>query len=182
MDAPGGWLRQLRFTVAPAGAAAPCAQIEQTVPVTNRPLYFLWFGAPQEFRWCNVPTTVKAEDRDWWLWHGALPCAWKGGVCYKDWSVEQFRRSYDDTPWIAIDEVGPYDEVGQKIIAAVRAHKRAHPRAAAPMVHGRPRLLARGARLRDLFVPEIYLNYGGNHLGRSTTTCGARGRSAPWTA
>ena len=41
-------------------------------------------------------------------------------MCYKKWSVEQFTKSYNDSSWIAIDEIGPYDETGRKIIAAVR--------------------------------------------------------------
>jgi hypothetical protein len=57
-----GWYR-LTFRVIPTDSTTPSAQIEQHVPVTHRPLVFLWFGAPQHFQWCNVPTTVKAQDR-----------------------------------------------------------------------------------------------------------------------
>jgi hypothetical protein len=161
-----GWYR-LTFRVIPANSTTPCAEIEQNVPVTHRPLVFLWFGAPQHFKWCNVPTTVEPKDRDWWLWHGAVPCVWKGGVCYKEWSVEQFTRSYNDSPWIAIDEIGPCDEKGRKIIVAVRAHKQAHPAGCRALwymgVHDYWREVRDAV---DLFVPEIYLNYSGNHLGK----------------
>lgn len=161
-----GWHR-LAFRVRSTSAPTPCAQIEQDVPVTHRPLVFLWFGAPRDFKWCTVPTTVKPEDRDWWLWRGAVPCAWKGGVCYKEWSVAQFTRSYTDSPWIAIDEVGAYDETGRKIIAAVRAHQQSHPAGCRVLwsmgVHDYWREVRDAV---DLFVPEIYLNYSGDHLGR----------------
>jgi len=33
-------------------------------------LYFAWFGAPQAFRWCNVPTTVRPGEEAWWLQRG----------------------------------------------------------------------------------------------------------------
>jgi len=161
-----GWYR-LSFRAIGADSTTPWAQVEQDVPVTHRPRVFLWFGSPRHFKWCNVPTTVKPEERDWWLWRGTLPCAWKGGVCYKEWSVEQFTRSYTDSPWIAIDEIGPYDETGRKIIAAVRAHKRAHPTGCRALwymgVHDHWREVRDAV---DLFVPEIYLNYSGNHLGK----------------
>lgn len=87
--AADGWHR-LTFRVLSADSTQPDSQLERDVPVTHRPLVFLWFGAPQHFQWCNVPTTVKPEDRDWWLWRGALPCAWKGGVCDPEWSVGQY--------------------------------------------------------------------------------------------
>lgn len=161
-----GW-STLQFTVTPAGGNKPCARLEQTVPVTYKPLSFVWFGAPKGFAWCNVPTTVKPDDRDWWLWHGTLPCAWKPGVCNKDWAAEQFAQDYKRTPWIAIDEVGAYDDLGQKIIAGVRAHKQAYPEGCRALwymgVHDYWKELRDCV---DLFVPEIYLNYGGNHLGR----------------
>ena len=99
---------------------------------------------------------------------GAAPCpALEGGVCYKEWSVAQFTRSYTDSPWIAIDEVGAYDETGRKIIAAVRAHQQAHPAGCRVLwsmgVHDYWREVRDAV---DLFVPEIYLNYSGDHLGR----------------
>ncbi len=164
--AADGWHR-LTFRVVSADSAQPDSQLDLDVPVTHRPLVFLWFGAPQHFQWCNVPTTVKPEDRDWWLWRGALPCAWKGGVCYPEWSVEQFTKSYSDSPWIAIDEIGPDDETGRKIIAAVRAHRQIHPTGCRALwsmgVHDYWREVWDAV---DLFVPEIYLNYSGNHLGK----------------
>lgn len=150
-----GWYR-LTFRAIGPDSTTPRAQVEQDVPVTHRPFMFLWFGSPQHFKWCNVPTTVKPEDRDGWLWRGALPCAWKGGVCYKEWSVEQYTKSYNDSPWIAIDEIGSYDETDRKIIAAVRAHKQAHPTGCRALwymgVHDYWREVRDAV---DLFVPEI---------------------------
>lgn len=160
-----GWHR-LQFSLQAVNGAGPVAQILRLVPVTARPLYFVWFGAPLAFKWANVPTTVKEADQDKWLWRGAIPCAWRGGVCYKEWPQEKFLEHYRSSPWIAIDEVGGLDDAGQKIMAAVRAHKQAHP-------HGFRLIWFMGVHdfwrqyrdCIDLFVPEVYLNYRGNHLG-----------------
>jgi hypothetical protein len=180
-----GWYR-LIFRITATNSKSPCAQVERKVPVTNRPLIFLWFGAPQHFKWCNVPTTIEPKDRDWWLWRGAVPCIWRGGVCYKEWSVEQFAKSYNESPWIAIDEIGPYDETGRKIIAAVREHKRTYPEGCRALwymgVHDHWREVRDAV---DLFVPEVYLNYGANHLGmideyvRRTRQVGCMDRMIP---
>ncbi len=162
-----GWQR-ITFTLdVPDDADPDNNTVTLRIPVTVKPLYFVWFGTPREFEWCNVPTTVKAEDAAWWLRRGAIPCRWKGGVCYKQWPPEQFVASYTDSPWIAVDELAGLDETGLKIMNAVRAHKAAHP-------EGFRLIWSIGAHeyWRDytdcvnLFVPEIYLNYRGNHLGQ----------------
>ncbi len=162
-----GWHR-ITFTLdVPEDANPANNAITMRLPVTVKPLSFVWFGTPREFDWCNVPTTVKPEDADWWLRRGAVPCRWKGGVCYKEWPPEQFSASYNDSPWITIDEVAGFDEAGQKIMDAVRAHRQAHP-------EGYRLIWSIGAHefwrdytdCVDLFVPEIYLNYRGNHLGQ----------------
>ncbi len=161
-----GWHR-LQFSLQAPNGAGPGAQITRLVPVTARPLYFVWFGAPLTFRWANVPTTVKEADQKKWLWRGGIPCAWRGGVCYKEWPPEKFIEHYQSSPWIGIDEVGALDEAGQKIMAAVRAHKQTHP-------HGFRLIWFMGVHdywreyrdCVDLFVPEVYLNYRGNHLGQ----------------
>jgi hypothetical protein len=164
--AADGWYT-LRFQAQATTGKAVSAELR--VPVTARPVYFVWFGAPQRFSWCNVPTTVDSRqpaEVAWWQWHGGIPCAWKGGVCYKEWTTGQFSASYNASPWIAIDEVGGLDETGQKIMTAVRAHKQTHP-------NGFRLIWYMGvqpdwkdyADCVDLFVPEIYLNYRGNHLG-----------------
>lgn len=161
-----GW-RELKFRVLPPAGGAAVAEVKRTVPVTNRPLYFVWFGAPQNFKWCNVPTTVKPEERDWWLWHGGYPCGWKPGVCNKDWTQAQFAEDYKSSPWIAIDEVGGLDDLGKRIMEAVREHKQAHPEGLrAIWFMGAHDYWRDYADCVDLFVPEIYLNYFGNHLGR----------------
>jgi len=138
------------------------------VPVVNRDLYFAWFGSPVNFKWCNVPTTVKSEDEERvWLRRGAMPCHWKGGVCYKDWTAEQFAADYVQHRCIAIDEVGGPGEVTDKILAAIREHKRRHPDGfVAVWFMGAHDYWREIADVVDLFLPEIYLNYGGNHLGR----------------
>lgn len=162
-----GWHR-ITFTLdVPDDANPDNNTVTLRLPVTVKPLYFVWFGTPREFDWCNVPTTVKPEDVDWWLQRGAIPCRWKGGICYKEWGPEQFVASYTDSPWIAIDELAGLDEAGLKIMDAVRAHKQAHR-------EGFRLLWSIGAHeywrdytdCVDLFVPEIYLNYRGNHLGQ----------------
>lgn len=164
--AADGWY-DLAFTSEPPGG--PPLRLALRVPVTARPTYFLWFGAPKRFQWCNVPTTVDTRvpaQGEWWLRRGALPCAWRGGVCYPKWTVEQFRQSYESTPWIAIDEVGGLDETGQKILTAVRAHKQRYPEGCrAVWFIGAHEYWKDYADCVDLFVPEVYLNYGGNHLG-----------------
>lgn len=161
-----GW-RELKFRVLPQAGGATVAEVKRTVPVTNRPLYFVWFGAPQRFRWCNVPTTVRPEERDWWLWHGGYPCGWKPGVCNKDWTQAQFAEDYKSSPWIAIDEVGSLDDLGQRIMEAVREHKQAHPDGLRVIwFMGAHDYWRDYADCVDLFVPEIYMNYFGNHLGK----------------
>lgn len=140
---------------------------ELTVPVTARDLYFVWFGAPQRFRWCNVPTTVKEEDEAWWLRHGALPAAWKGGVCYKQWPVDRLVESWGSRDWIAIDEVGGPGPETDKFIEAWKQLKASKPdQWIAVWFMGAHHYWAEVKHLVDLFVPEIYLNYRGNHLGQ----------------
>ena len=161
-----GW-HTLTFSVQTTGAKpAVVARLTRTLPVTARPLYFVWFGAPQSFQWCNVPTTVEKKDVEWWRWRGAWPCAWKAGVCNKAWSAAQFTASYNDAPCIAIDEVGPLDALGTRIMDAVRAHKAAHPGGLRAIWFMGAHPYWRDFRdCVDLYVPEIYLNYGSNHLG-----------------
>ncbi len=161
-----GW-RDLKFRVLPQAGGAAAAEVKRTVPVTNRPLYFVWFGAPQRFKWCNVPTTVRPQEREWWLWHGGYPCGWKPGVCNKDWTQAQFAENYKESPWIAIDEVGSLDDLGKRIMEAVREHKQAHPDGLrAIWFMGAHEYWRDYADCVDLFVPEIYMNYFGNHLGK----------------
>ncbi len=141
--------------------------VVRDVAVTKDDVYFVWFGAPKEFKWCNVPTTVKREDEAWWLRRGAIPAQWKGGVCYKEWSVQKFVESWGASDWIAIDEVGGPGEVTDKFIAAWKRLKRQKPdQWIAVWYMGAHQYWKDVADLVDLFVPEIYLNYRGNHLGQ----------------
>ena len=145
----------------------PDLRVTRRVPVVDHDMYFVWFGAPKEFRWCNVPTTVKVEDRAWWLRRGALPCAWKGGICYKDRSVDQFVKSWGDSPWIGIDEVGGPGEATDKFIEAWRRLRKTKPdQFVLVWFMGAHRYWGEIKDEVDLFVPEIYLNYATNHLGR----------------
>ena len=159
---------QLTFTVASSpGHPVPAAALRVRVPVVTRDLYFAWFGSPTAFRWCNVPTTAKDEaEGRLWLRRGAWPCHWKGGVCYKEWPTERFADSYSEHDCIAIDEVGGPGEVTDKIIAAIREHKKRHPEGfVAVWYMGAHDYWRDVADVVDLFLPEIYLNYRGNHLG-----------------
>ncbi len=141
--------------------------IERRVAVTARDTYFVWFGAPQRFAWCNVPTTVKPEDRDWWLRRGAIPAAWKCGVCCKDKTVEEFVEIWGAADHIAIDEVGGPGEVTDKFIEAWKRLRRDKPgQWVAVWYMGAHDYWADIKDLVDLFLPEIYLNYSGNHLGK----------------
>lgn len=143
------------------------ARVEREVVVTEGDLWFVWFGAPQHFRWCNVPTTVKPEEADWWLRRGAIPARWKGGVCYRDWPVERFVESWGDSDWIAIDEVGGPGEVTDKFIAAWEQLEDQKPdQFRAVWYMGAHEYWGQIDHLIDLFLPEIYLNYRGNHLGQ----------------
>ncbi len=140
---------------------------EREIAVTERDLWFAWFGAPQEFRWCNIPTTVKPEDAQWWLRRGAIPARWKGGVCYKEWPVERFVESWGDSDWIAIDEVNGPGEVTDKFIAAWEQLEEQQPHQfRAIWSIGAHEYWSEIAHLVDLFLPEIYLNYRGDHLGQ----------------
>ncbi|MBP8952266.1 MAG: hypothetical protein KBI47_07740 [Armatimonadetes bacterium] len=145
----------------------PDMRLEREVAVTANDVYFVWFGAPREFRWCNVPTTVKDEDQDWWLRRGAIPAHWKCGVCCKQMTVEQFVENWGRADWIAIDEVGGPGEVTDKFIEAWKRLKEAKPEQfTAVWYMGAHAYWADIKDLVDLFVPEIYLNYRGNHLGQ----------------
>ena len=148
--------------------ASGVGRVEREVAVTERDLWFVWFGAPQQFRWCNVPTTVKTEeDTQWWLRRGAIPAHWEGGVCYKDWPVERFVESWGEHDWIAIDEVGGPGEVTDKFIAAWEQLEEQQPEQfRAVWYMGAHEYWGEIERLIDLFLPEIYLNYRGNHLGQ----------------
>ncbi len=139
----------------------------RVVAVTERDVRFVWFGAPKDFRWCNIPTTVKPENRDWWLRRGAIPAAWKGGVCYKEWPVERFVESWGASDWIAIDEVGGPGKQTDTFIEAWRRLKEKKPEQwTAVWFMGAHPYWREIKDLIDLFVPEIYLNYRGNHLGQ----------------
>lgn len=141
--------------------------LRRDLAVTERDTYFVWFGTPKEFRWCNVPTTVKRDDEAWWVRRGAIPAAWKCGVCCKDMTVEQFVANWGAADWIAIDEVGGPGEVTDKFIAAWEQLKRDRPHQwTAVWYMGAHRYWADIKHLVDLFLPEIYLNYRGNHLGQ----------------
>ncbi|MBM3474798.1 MAG: hypothetical protein FJX75_16155 [Armatimonadetes bacterium] len=136
------------------------------VAVVARNLYFPWFGTPKEFRWCNVPTTVKEEDAAWWLRRGAIPCAWRGAVCYKEWSLEKFVEHYGSSRCIAIDEIGGPGEDTDKFMAALREVKKQQPdRFTAVWFMGAHPYWVDVTDVVDLFIPEVYLNYRGNHLG-----------------
>ncbi|MGD9495514.1 MAG: hypothetical protein AB7Y46_04290 [Armatimonadota bacterium] len=142
-------------------------RVEREIAVTQRDLWFAWFGAPQQFRWCNVPTTVKDEDEAWWLRRGAIPAHWKGGVCYQDRPVEWFVQSWGAHDWIAIDEVGGPGEATDKFIAAWRElHARKPDQWIGVWYMGAHAYWAEIADLVDLFLPEIYLNYRQDHLGQ----------------
>jgi len=134
--------------------------------VTRDDVHFAWFGAPKTFRWCNVPTTVKDADQSWWLRRGAIPAHWKGGVCYKNWPVERFVEDWGKSDWIAIDEVGGPGEVTDKFLAAWKQLKQRKPHQwTAVWFMGAHAYWRDIRKLVDLFLPEIYLNYSGNHLG-----------------
>ena len=144
----------------------PYCRVTRNIAVTARRFYFVWFGSPKDFQWCNVPTTVKPEDEAWWLRRGAIPAAWKGGVCYKKWPVERFVESWGDRDFIAIDEVGGPGETTDKFIEAWTRLKREKPdQWIAVWYMGAHPHWADVKHLVDLFVPEVYLNYHGNHLG-----------------
>lgn len=146
-------------------AAGP--QSVRQIAVTQRDVYLVWFGAPTEFRWCNVPTTVRAEDVNWWLRRGAIPASWKGGVCYKEWPVERFVENWGAVDWIAIDEAGGPGEVTDKFIKAWKRLKQQKPHQwIAVWYMGAHEYWTEVKDLVDLFLPEIYLNYRGNHLGQ----------------
>ncbi|NSW54639.1 MAG: hypothetical protein HPY44_01380 [Armatimonadetes bacterium] len=145
----------------------PEMRLEREIAVTAKDVYFVWFGAPRDFRWCNVPTTVKDEEQDWWLRRGAIPAHWKCGVCCKQMTVEQFVENWGRVDWIAIDEVGGPGEVTDKFIEAWRRLKDIKPgQFTAVWYMGAHAYWADIKDLVDLFVPEIYLNYRGNHLGQ----------------
>ncbi|MGQ9730890.1 MAG: hypothetical protein ACUVX8_06390 [Candidatus Zipacnadales bacterium] len=135
------------------------------VAVTAHDLYFVWFGTPREFRWCNVPTTVKAEDASWWLRRGAIPCHWRGGVCYKERDQSWFEEHYGSAQWIAIDEIGGPGPETDKFVAALRALKAQQPeRFTAVWFMGAHQYWGDVTDVVDLFIPEVYLNYRGNNL------------------
>lgn len=156
-----------KLSDATGGGSIPGHRAElRQVAVVAHDLYFAWFGAPQAFRWCNVPTTVKEEDVSFWLRRGAIPCAWRGGVCYREWSKEQFVGNWSSSRWIAIDEIGGPGEDTTKFMAALRKIRAAHPdHFAAIWSMGAHDYWADVKEIIDLFLPEVYLNYRGNHLG-----------------
>jgi hypothetical protein len=155
----------LSFELIAAGTQPQRAE-SGPVAVVARGLYFPWFGTPKEFRWCNVPTTVKEEDVAWWLRRGAIPCAWRGAACYKEWPLEKFVEHYGSSRWIAIDEIGGPGPDTDRFIAALRTVKKAQPdRFTAVWFMGAHRYWADVTDVVDLFIPEVYLNYRGNHLG-----------------
>ncbi len=176
LDLGPGERRDARFAWTPARNGwfnlvfeldEPYCRVTRSVAVTARRLYFVWFGSPKAFQWCNVPTTVKLEEESWWLRRGAIPAAWKGGVCYKKWPVEKFVQSWGDRDFIAIDEVGGPGKTTDKFIQAWKQLKQKKPNQwIAVWYMGAHRYWADVKHLVDLFLPEIYLNYSGNQLGK----------------
>jgi hypothetical protein len=156
----------LTFELSGAGAQAERVSFGPVAVVAHN-LYFAWFGAPKEFRWCNVPTTVKGEEAAaWWLRRGAIPCAWKGAVCYKEWPLGKLVEHYGGSRRIAIDEIGGPGEDTDKFMAALRELKKAEPdRFTAVWFMGAHEYWRDVTDVVDLFIPEVYLNYRGNHLG-----------------
>jgi len=146
---------------------APECRVTREVAVTKDDVWFVWFGAPKDFKWCNIPTTVRPDDEAWWLRRGAIPAGWKGGVCYKKWPVERFVENWGAADRIAIDEVGGPGEDTDKFIEAWRRLKRQKPHQwIAVWFMGAHHYWADVKDVVDLFVPEIYLNYRGNNLGQ----------------
>lgn len=142
-------------------------RVAKTIAVTQEHVYFVWFGAPKQFQWCNVPTTVKDDEQQWWLRRGAIPAHWKGGVCFKERPVDKFVESWGAHDWIAIDEVGGPGEVTEEFIEAWRRLKEKKPEQwIAVWYMGAHEYWADIQDLVDLFLPEIYLNYRNNHLGQ----------------
>jgi len=157
-----GW-HQIDFTI----ESATKGTVSITVPVVTRDLYFAWFGAPLQFRWCNVPCAVKKGDEGPWLRRGAYPCHWRGALCYKQWPLERLVKSWSSYRWIAIDEMAGMSEHTEKFVKALKEVKKAHPDhfiAVWFIGAGHP-YWADLADVVDLFMPERYLNYLGNHLG-----------------
>lgn len=132
-----GW-HQIDFTI--EGATDGAASI--TVPVVTRDLYFAWFGTPLQFRWCNVPCAVKKGDEGPWLRRGAYPCHWRGANCYKKWPLEKFVKALKE-----VKENHPDHFIAVWFMGAGHQY------------------WADIANVVDLFMPERYLNYLGNHLG-----------------
>jgi hypothetical protein len=142
-------------------------KLVKRIAVVKSDVYFAWFGAPKDFRWCNVPTTVAKGDEGFWLQRGAIPCAWKGAECYKDWPVEKFVEHYADPKWIAIDEIGGPGPSTDKFMQALKQVRQTQPGGfAAVWTMGAHKFWADVQDRIDLFIPEIYLNYRGNHLGQ----------------
>ncbi len=140
-------------------------RVTRRVAVTENDTWFVWFGAPQRFRWCNVPTTVRPGEEAWWLRRGAIPAQWKGGVCDKQLSVDEFVRNWGAADWIAIDEVGGPDATTDKFIAAWAKLRAAKPKQWIAVWYMGAHHYWRDIKdLVDLFLPEIYLNYLGNDL------------------
>ena len=159
-----GWWR-LGFAVHNGGNEL--VSLSKRLAVTKNDVYFAWFGEAKQLRWCNVPTTVKDEDVAYWLRRGAVPCAWRGAECYKDWSLEKFVEHYASSRWIAIDEIGGPGPSTDKFMQALKIVKQKQPdQYVAVWTMGAHKFWADVQDRIDLFIPEIYLNYGANHLGQ----------------
>ena len=159
-----GWWR-LGFAVHNGGNEV--VSLSNRLAVTKNDVYFAWFGEAKNLRWCNVPTTVKDEDMAFWLRRGAIPCAWRGAECYKDWSLDKLVEHYASARRIAIDEIGGPGPSTDKFMQALKIVKQQHPdEYVAVWTMGAHKFWTDVQDRINLFIPEIYLNYRGNHLGQ----------------
>lgn len=88
---------------------------EKLVPVTRRPMHFLWYGHGEDLRWATAvtPPPGEPEMRQLYRDRGILLLDWQGA---RHETAEAATRSwvnYGDDDGIAIDEIGAYDRTAK---------------------------------------------------------------------
>ncbi len=163
-----GWYRLSAQALGPADR--PRLQAHFQLPVTRKRVDFAWYQAEngRELRWPTIQLTAgKPEQQRYWRRRGVLPARWCGAACGKDKPESFFARKWSNFPAIAIDEFGGTPEVCEKFCRALKTARRRRPdEFIAVWFTGASQYWTRLRNTIDLFLPEVYLNYGPYHLTR----------------
>jgi len=133
------------------------------LPVTARRVDFAWYQAEsaRELRWVTMQLTAGAETRSYWERRGVVPARWCGAACGKNKPLEFFIRKWSSHDAIAIDEFGGGKAACEKFTRALIETRRRRPdEFIAVWFAGGREFWPQLKDTIDVFMPEIYFNFG----------------------